>query len=66
MRNPNRLNNFYDEIKELHKTYCPDWRFNQLILNYLSWYYNKYKHDGFYDEENKTLDKFKEFIKEIC
>ena len=33
MRDPERLDAFYDELKRIHKTYFPDWRFGQLVEN---------------------------------
>ena len=64
MRDINRLDNFYDELKRIHK-YVPDWRFGQLIMNFMSWYYNKYKNDCFYIEEDKMLNYIEEFIDEV-
>lgn len=64
MRDPNRLDNFYEKLKELHKTYCPDWRFGQLIINFINWHYNIYKADPFYIEENECLDRFEKMIKQ--
>lgn len=64
MRDINRLDNFYDELKRIHK-YVPDWRFGQLMLNFISWYYNKYKTDIFYIEDDKIIKIFREFIDEI-
>ena len=29
MRDPNRLDRFYDEVKKIHKISFPDWRFGQ-------------------------------------
>lgn len=65
MRNPNRLNNLYDELKNIHKTYLPDWRFGQFMINFINWYYNKYKNDIFYIEDNKILTYIKEYINEF-
>ena len=31
MRDVNRLDEFYDELKEIHKKYFGQWRFGQLI-----------------------------------
>lgn len=61
MRDPNRLDNFYDEMKKLHMKYFPDWRFIQLMQNFMGWIYQTYKVDGFYNEEERTLDWFKEY-----
>ena len=65
MRNPNRLNNLYDELKNIHKTYLPDWRFGQFMINFINWYYNKYKRDIFYIEDDKILTYIKEYINEF-
>ena len=65
MRDPNRLENFYEKFKELHKTYCPDWRFGQLIINFMSWYYKKYKRDIFYIEEDKIIKYINEYFEEM-
>lgn len=35
MRNPDRLDEFYDRLKAVHKKYVPDWRFGQFISNIL-------------------------------
>lgn len=57
MRDPARLNNFYEKLKVFHKEYFPDFRFGQLISNFLSWA----KTDGFYWEEDLFLEKLKEY-----
>lgn len=64
MRDPNRLDKFYEEFKDIHKKNFPDWRFGQLICNFLGWYVNKYG-DPFFPEEEKMIEKFKEYVKEI-
>ena len=61
MRDPNRLDYFYETLKNYHKWYFADWRFGQLIINFLNWHLNKYKTDGFYIEENEMLKRFSEF-----
>ena len=30
MRDPNRLDDFYEKLKKIHKEKVPDWRFGQL------------------------------------
>ena len=37
MRDVNRLDEFYDELKEIHKKYFGQWRFGQLIVNFFGW-----------------------------
>ena len=65
MRKPDRLDFFYEKIKNIHKENVPDWRFMQLMLNFLSWHVDKYKTDGFYIEEDEYLKRFEIFINEI-
>ena len=64
MRDSNRLNDFYDEMKKLHKDNYSDWRFGQLMCNFFGWLYDKYKIDCFFPEEDKMLEYFKEFCEE--
>ena len=65
MRDPNRLDNIYNNLKELHKYAVTDWRLGQLMLNFMSWYYNKYKKDIFYIEDDKIVKVFREFIDDM-
>lgn len=60
MRDPNRIHNFLYEIGELWKDNCPDWRFGQLMVNFITTY-----GDPFYMEEDKLLEKMKEFFKPL-
>ena len=60
MRDPDRLDYFYEVLKKDHKNYFPDWRFGQLIYNFLGWY----GADPFYLEEDAFLQEWKKFIKE--
>lgn len=64
MRDINRLDNFYNELKEMHKE-LPDWRFGQLIMNFFGWFYEKYSRDAFYVEDFQFLIYFKNFIDEM-
>ena len=61
MRDPNRLDSFYEELKKKHKKICPDWRFGQLLYNFLS-YIGK---DPFYIEEDKMLELLNDFFNSI-
>lgn len=61
MRDPNRLDSFYFQLREIHKTKFPDWRFGQLMSNFLGWVYSEKKIDPFFPEEDKMLEYFKEF-----
>ena len=57
MRDPDRLQFYYDRLEELHKEYCPDWRIPQFIMNFLQWY----GQDPFYLEDNRFIEKVREF-----
>ena len=59
MRDVKRLDSFYDKMKEIHKTNFPDWRFGQLIINFLRWYGK----DPFYLEEDRFIERLEEFVK---
>lgn len=58
MRDPNRLDNFYEQMKQIHKENFPDWRFGQFMMNFLSWY----GRDPFYIEENKFIEKLNIYV----
>ena len=64
MRDPKRLNDFYNELCKIHKEKYTDWRFGQLMCNFIGWYYEKYLRDIFYLEEEDFIEKFKEFAHE--
>lgn len=36
MRDKYRLYKFYEELREIHMKYFPDWRFSQMISNVLT------------------------------
>ena len=61
MRNPNRLDKFYDEMKEIHKKSFPDWRFGQLMSNFLGWLYSVKGRNPFFPEEGDMIEYFKEY-----
>ena len=58
MRDPNRLDKFYDQMKQIHKENFPDWRFGQFMMNFLSWY----GRDPFYLEEGKFIEKLNIYV----
>lgn len=66
MRDPNRLDNFYDEMKKLHMEYFPDLRFGQLISNFFGWIWQTYKIDVFFPEEDRMIELFKDYCKKTC
>lgn len=59
-RNPERLERFYEEVKNIHKYSFPDWRFGQFMCNFLSWVTSN-KCDPFFPEEDKMLEYLKEY-----
>lgn len=61
MRDPNRLDAFYEKLKEIHKENFPDWRFSQLISNFADWYGG----DIFYMEEDRLIELLEKFTKEV-
>lgn len=64
MRDPKRLDKFYDEFNRIHQQYFSDWRFGQLILNFFEWIYYEKKVDIFFPEEDRMIELFKEFAGE--
>lgn len=59
MRDPKRLDDFYDRMKKVHQEKLPDWRFGQLMLNFL-------RHTGteigiFYMEDERLIKKLEEY-----
>lgn len=62
IRNPDRLDNFYLQLCEIHKRSFPDWRFGQLCSNFFGWLASEKKIDLFFPEESEMLT----FLKEFC
>lgn len=62
MRDPKRLDKFYDELKELHKNKVPDWRAGQLFCNFYDWLVSEKKMDMFFPEEDRLIEYFKEYL----
>lgn len=60
MRDPYRLNRFYDELSKIHIKYCPDWRFGQLCSNFFGWL-NYSNIDPFYIEEDEMIQYLKQY-----
>lgn len=61
MRDPNRLNDLYEYLKEIHQKNFPDWRFFQFMVNFIQWY----GRDPFYLEDDKIKEKIEHFVKAI-
>lgn len=60
-RQADRLDRFYDELKTIHKEYFTDWRFGQLVTNFLCWLMNDKGMDIFFPEEDRILEYIKEY-----
>lgn len=65
VRNPDRLDSFYDELKEIHKNSFPDMRFGQFILNVLEWIDSTKNRDPFFLEEDEMLNLIEEYTNSI-
>ena len=64
MRDPARLDGFYERIKEIHKENFPDWRIGQFMSNFLAWYVAKYG-EWFYTEDARFIEKVEEYVRYI-
>lgn len=60
-RNPNRIDDVLKQMGELWKE-VPDWRFMQLICSFQRYI----GQDGFYIEDNKLIEKLKEWMEWRC
>lgn len=65
MRNPNRFDDFYNELKEIHKKRFPDWRFGQFCSNFFGWLATEKKIDLFFPEEDVMIGYIKEFAYKV-
>lgn len=63
MRDVDRLDKFYDELKEIHKKNFPDWRFGQMVTNVLGNWQVKNKRDIFFLEEDEMIQIFRDYVK---
>ena len=61
MRNPDRLDNFYEELKKIHKEKVPDWRAGQLFMNVLG-QMSLEGRDPFFPEEDEIIEYFREYF----
>lgn len=61
MRSLERLDTFYDGMKEIHKKYFQDWRFGQLCSNFFGWLMSEHNVDLFFPEEDEMLEYLNEF-----
>lgn len=61
MRNPERLDDFYAQLKKVHQEKFPDWRFGQFMSNFLGWVAQK--RDIFFPEEDEMAVYLKQFAR---
>lgn len=61
MRNPERLNNSYSQLCEIHKKSFPDMREAQYLLNLLGWINTTKKIDSFFIESEELITYAKEY-----
>lgn len=58
-RDPNIIYKFCNRLATLWATYCPDWRFGQLINNV---FFARYGDDPFYLEEDEAMYKIEQYF----
>ena len=58
MRNKDRIDPFLEELGSVWKTKFPNWRFGQLMFNFLS----SLDRDPFFMEEDEFLKRLKEYV----
>lgn len=63
MRDPNRLEDFYGQMKEIHIKYFPELRFGQLMSNFFGWLMVERKRDLFFPEEDEMMRHFEDYAK---
>ena len=64
MRNPERLAGFYNQIATIHKNYCPDIRFGQLMTGFFDMLENA-DFDPYYIEESQMLELFYGYVNDF-
>lgn len=61
MRDTNRIFPMMNAIAAKWADKCPDWRFVQLMMNFISWL----GRDPFYMEDEDFMKKFDEFMETL-
>ena len=64
IRNPERIDVFTSELNRIWKKHFPDWRFGQLMSNFLGFIQSKKNKDPFFPEESEMLTYLKEYCGE--
>ncbi len=63
MRKPERLDDIYMKLCEIHKKSFPDMRLGQFLLNALGWIHSVKKVDPFIPECEELIPLFEEYAK---
>lgn len=63
MRTSDELYNFYEELRDIHTTHFPDWRFGQLCSNFFGWLASERGRDLFFPEESEMIKEIREYAK---
>lgn len=61
MRDPNRLDYFYETLCKIHKESFGDLRFGQFMSNFFGWLMQEKGVDLFFPEEDKMLNYLIEY-----
>ena len=61
MRDPNRLDSFYNTLCKIHKESFPDLRFGQFMSNFFEWLMQEKSIDLFFPEEDKMANYIIEY-----
>ena len=64
IRNPERIDVFTSELNRIWKKYFPDWRFGQLMSNFLGFVAGQKQTNIFFPEESEMLTYLKEYCGE--
>lgn len=64
MRDPNRLDDFYKEVTQIHKKYFPDWRVGQFWMNFFGYVHERGR-DPFFPEEDEMLEWLRKFVGKV-
>ena len=62
MRDPERLDIFYEKLKDIHKERFPDIRFGQLMVHIQNLLVSTGK-DSFYLEEEELIERIQKLLK---
>lgn len=61
----NRLDIFYEVLKQVHKEHCSQMRVGQFIMNFIQWHSSLYGNDIFYVCDKDLLPRIVKFAEEM-